>query len=203
MDPQNTVAAQFRAIRNNIRHASGEKQFRTIVVTSSKANEGKTTAAVNLSISLAQRGEKVLIIDANYKNPAIHDIFNVNISPGLTNVLARKATLKETILQTKINKLDILPLGIMLYNTTELIDSSVMNDILAIVHQQYDCVIIDSASVLEAMDTNSLANKCDGVVLVVEARKTKRDVVQKAKRELEVFAKATIIGVIINKMQTN
>lgn len=203
MEPQSAIAAQYRAIRNNLRSEFNGKKLQTFVMTSSYANEGKTTAVVNLAISISQRGEKVLIIDANYKSPALHDIFNINVSPGLTNVLARQSTLKESIIATKISKLDLLPLGTLLYNTTELLDSAVMNEVLHIVAQQYDVIIIDSAPVLEAMDTNTLANKCDGVVLVVEARRTKSEAILKVKRELEFFAKATIVGVILNKKEVN
>lgn len=203
MAPQSAISSQYRAIRNNLRSEFNGKKLKTFVMTSSFANEGKTTTAVNLAISIAQRGEKVLIIDANHKSPAIHDVFNINSTPGLTNVLARQSTLKESIVSAKISKLDILPLGTLLYNATELLDSSVMDDVLHIVSQQYDVIIVDSAPVLEAMDTNTLANKCDGVVLVVEARKTKSEAVQKAKRQLEFFAKATIVGVILNKKEAN
>src|SRR5690554_4072755 len=95
INAQCSIAAQFRAIRNNMNYASNSNTMRSIVITSPNAREGKTTVAVNLAVSQAQRGDKVLIMDANIQSPILHDIFSVKVIPGLTNVLAGQTTIEE------------------------------------------------------------------------------------------------------------
>lgn len=199
MNPHSAIAAEYRAIRNHMENASGESKIKSLIITSPSSREGKTTATVNLALTNAQHGEKVLIIDANIKNPMIHDIFNANINPGLTNVLAGQTTLGEAIHHTGIGRLDILPFGTMLYNSMEIMDSRLMDDLLEMVTAQYDCVIIDTAPVLDVLDTNMLASKCDGVILVLNRGKTQSESALTAKRSLELFPKTKIVGVIINK----
>lgn len=198
MKPQSSIASQFRSIRNNIEYAAEGKKIRSLIITSPSCQEGKTTATVNLAVSKVQRGDKVLIIDANMKNPTIHDIFSLKMSPGLTNVLVGESILKEAIFPTEIMNLDILPFGTPLQNAVEVMNSNDMNDLLELATRQYDCVIIDTAAVIDVLETNTLASKCDGVILVLQRGKSQRELAQKAKRSLEFFAKAKIIGVILN-----
>lgn len=198
MNPQSTTAAQFRAIRNNLDNTLSAN-MRVLAVTSPGAREGKTMTAVNIAISRMQRGEKVLIIDANMQNPVIHDIFKAKISPGLTNVLSANTQLEEAIYETEFDNLEILPFGTLLFNSMEMIDSVKMNELLFKLKEQYDCVVVDTASVLDMIDTSSLASKCDGVILVVNHGKTLKDSARKAKRSLEVSAKANVVGVVLNR----
>ena len=198
INPHAAIAAEYRAIRNHIECTSDNNKLRSLIITSPSTREGKTTATVNLAISKAQHGEKVLIIDANMRNPKIHHIFQTNIAPGLANVLAGECTLIDVINQTKISNLDILPIGMLLNNAMEDIDSSLMDDLLSMVTTQYDCVLIDSAPVLDALNTNKLASKCDGIILVLSSGKTQNESALKAKRSLEFFSKAKIVGVIVN-----
>src|SRR5690606_29065507 len=101
INPHNSIAAQFRAIRNNIEYTANGVKLRSLIVTSPNAGEGKTTTAMNLALSKAQRGDKVLVIDANIKNPSVHHIFNTKLIPGLTNVLAAQISLVEAIVPTE------------------------------------------------------------------------------------------------------
>ncbi len=199
LNPQCISAAQFRAIRNNIDYASGGSKPRSLLITSPGSNEGKTNTTVNLAISMAQRGDKVLIIDANVRNPAIHDVFNTQISPGLINVLAGFSTIKDAVYSTEIGNLAVLPLGLLLSNSIELLNSISMDELLKLALDDYDCVIIDTAPVLDALDINTLASKCEGVVLVLKGGRTQRELALKAKHSLEFFGKAKIVGVVFNK----
>lgn len=196
MNPQAPMASEFRVIRNNIEHAAGGKAIRTMMVTSPGQGEGKTTATINLGISMTQRGNKVLLIDANMKNPLVHEVFNIKVSPGLTNVLAGQTALHEAATATGIGNLAILPFGSMLYNSIEMIGSGAMDDLLLRAGRQYDHIIIDTASVLDVPDTNAIASKCDGVILIVRGGKTRGEQALQAKRSLEFSGKAKLIGVI-------
>jgi capsular exopolysaccharide synthesis family protein len=198
-NPRARAAAQFREIRNNIDNASKSGRIKTLLVTSPAPRDGKTTTVVNLAISKTQRGEKVLIVDANMRNPVIHDIFNVPSSPGLMNVLSGSSSFEDSVYPTGIARLDVLPFGSQHHHYIEWLGSQIMRNFLETANKKYDCVILDSAPLLDALDTSALAGQVDGVVLVLTGGVTQRQLALKAKRTLEFSAKAPIVGVILNE----
>ena len=148
---------------------------------------------------MAQQKEKVLLIDANLRQPKAHFIFNISNSVGLTEVLTGKTTFEEAVIRTEIGKLKVLPSGTIPTNPAELLTSYMMEELLQKAAEQYDTVLIDSPSVLEVAGTNLLASQCDGVLLVIHQGKTQLEKAAEAKKILE-FSKAKIAGVILNKM---
>lgn len=198
INPHGTISEQYRTIRNNIHYAAKGNKVRSLLITSPSEGEGKSTTAVNLAVCMAQRGDRVLIIDAHFRNPIINKIFNVQTSPGLSNVLGQQLEIREAIYNTEVEGLDIMPSGLRLYNSTELLDSQIMVDIMASTSGQYDMVLLDCPPVLGIPDTNALVSKCDGVLLVLKNGKTQQEPALEAKRAL-LFAKANILGVILNK----
>ncbi len=147
---------------------------------------------------MAQRGEKVLLIDINIRNPMLHKIFNSQTSPGLSNVLANQLSLVEAIQLTEVEGLELLTSGLRQQNTTDLLDSKVMKELIELAESRYDRVVMDCPPVLTAPDTNVLANKCDGVVLVLSSGKSTHVEALEAKQAL-AFAGANIIGALLNK----
>jgi capsular exopolysaccharide synthesis family protein len=198
INPHSTISEQYRTIRNNIQYAADGIRMHSLLVTSPSEGDGKSTATVNLAVCMAQRGDRVLIIDANFRNPIINKIFNVQTSPGLSNVLGQQLEIREAIYNTEVEGLDILPSGQRLYNSTELLDSQVMVDVMTLASEQYDMVLLDCPPVLGVSDTNVLVSKCDGVLLLLNSGKTSKELALEAKRAL-MFAKANILGVILNK----
>lgn len=198
INPHSTISEQYRTIRNNIQYAADGIRMRSLLVTSPSEGDGKSTATVNLAVCMAQRGDRVLIIDANFRSPIINKIFNVQTSPGLSNVLGQQLEIREAIYNTEVEGLDILPSGQRLYNSTELLDSQVMVDVMTLASEQYDMVLLDCPPVLGVSDTNVLVSKCDGVLLLLNSGKTSKELALEAKRALH-FAKANILGVILNK----
>ncbi|MDQ8735942.1 CpsD/CapB family tyrosine-protein kinase [Paenibacillus sp. LHD-38] len=198
INPHGAISEQYRTIRNNIQYAANGQKIRSLLVTSPSEGDGKSTAAINLAVCMAQRGDRVLIIDANFRNPIINKIFNVQTSPGLSNVLGQQLEIREAIYNTEVEGLDILPSGQRLYNSTELLDSQVMVDVMAFASEQYEMVLLDCPPVLGVSDTNALVSKCDGVLLLLKSGKTHKELALEAKRAL-LFAKANILGVILNK----
>lgn len=196
--PHGDISEQYRTIRNNIHYAANGSKVRSLLVTSPSEGEGKSTTTVNLAVCMAQRGDRVLIIDVNFRNPIINKIFNVQTSPGLSNILGQQLEIREAIYNTEIEGLDILPSGQRLYNSTELLDSPLMDDVMAFAYEKYDMVLLDCPQVLGVPDTNALASKCDGVLLLLKSGKTQQEHAVEAKRTL-LFAKANILGVILNK----
>ncbi len=199
--PHGTISEQYRTIRNNIQYASNGQKVKSLLITSPSEGEGKSTALVNLAICMAQRGDRVLIIDANFRNATIHKIFNVQLAPGLSNILGKQLEIREAIYNTEVEGLDILPSGQRLYNSTEMLNSAIMNMVMEYAVEQYDMILLDCPPVLGVPDTNALVDKCDGVLLLLHTGKTGKEQALEAKRAL-LFAKANILGVILNNKKS-
>ncbi|MBD1378870.1 CpsD/CapB family tyrosine-protein kinase [Bacillus sp. IB182487] len=197
INPNSLIAEQYRTIRANIQFSSVEKKFRSIAVTSPGFGEGKSTTVSNLAISMAQQGEKILLIDADVRNPTIHTAFNLNNDVGLTNVLIGTSSVNDAVYQTEIGRLGVLTSGPTPPNPAELIGSEAMRNLIKKALADYDLVLFDCPSVLEAADTKILANECDGVILVVSSGKTDKEKALEANRVL-TMARATLLGVILN-----
>lgn len=196
--PDSIFSEQYSMIQANIKFSMTDSRARTFLITSPANGEGKSTIAANLAVSMAHQKEKVLLIDANLRNPELHTIFKVQSSEGLTDVLLGRSRLEDAVQHTEIARLDILTSGIVNYNPVELLSSDKMKEVLKESLSLYDVVLIDSYSVLELTDTKLLANQCDGVVMVVQKGKTSLNKASEAKKVLE-FAKAKLVGVIVNE----
>lgn len=197
-NPSSEIAEQYRTIRTNIQFSSIDQKYKTLIITSPSSSEGKTTAAINLAISISQQGERVLLIDANLRKPKLHNSFNLKESHGLTDILIGRVALQEAIFQTQIGKLDLLTSGIIPSNPTEIIGSDAMRNFLKDIRKDYDTVIFDCPPVLETTDTKLLAGQCDGVVMVVKSGKTDREKAVEANRLLHLV-RAKVLGVILNE----
>lgn len=196
--PDSIISEQFRMIQTNIKFSVADQKNRIFLITSPGSGEGKSTSAANLAVSMAQQKKKVLLIDANLRNPVLHTIFNIPNSDGLTDVLKGKITFEEAVCHTEIGRLDVLTSGINLVNPVELLGSQLMRDLLKVALQRYDIVLIDSYSVIDVTDTKLLANQSDGVILVIQSGKTLIEKADEARKEIE-FAKSKVVGVILNE----
>lgn len=197
-NPDSLISEQFRTLRTNVQFATGGMRS-IILVTSPGSGEGKSTTVANLAVSMAQQNEKVLLIDANLREPAIHLVFKIANASGLTEVLEGKANLEEAVHQTEIGKLALLTSGQIASNPAELLGSQEMQELLQKSLQEYDFILIDSPPVLEVTDTKLLANKSDGVILVLGQGQTELVKAAEAKKALQ-FAKANLFGVILNEI---
>jgi capsular exopolysaccharide synthesis family protein len=198
LNPSHPIAQQFRAIRNNIQYASDGKAITSLLITSPEEGDGKSTAAINLAISMAQRGEHVLLIDANFRNPVLHKIFGTQMSPGLATVVGEQLSLPEAVRRTEVEGLDLLTCGSAGAGTADLLDSPAMSALMASAADSYDRVIIDCPAVLSSPDTNCLVGKSDGVVLLLHCGHTTHGKALEAKQAL-AFAGANIVGAVLNK----
>lgn len=195
--PNSKISEQYRVIRTNLQFASANRKERTIVITSPNFGEGKSTTTTNLAISIAQQGEKVLIIDADLRNPTIHTIFELENTIGLTSILIGQATLDGAVNQTEIGRVDVLTSGPVPFNPAELLGSAAMETLIRKAMERYDVILFDSSPLLELTDTSILANQCDGVILVLSYNRTKNEDTLEAKRILG-FTRAKLIGAILN-----
>jgi capsular exopolysaccharide synthesis family protein len=195
--PDATVAEQYRSIKANIHFTCNIKNIRTLLITSPNDGDGKSMTATNLAVSMAQQSERVLLIDANLRSPTSHLIFKISNDTGLTSILNGMTTLEEAIHKTEIGRLDVLTSGPSTFFPSEILASESFTELLVNSQGIYDYVLIDSPSVLEVADTKIIANQCEGVLLVLNPRKTKLKKVKEVKRVLE-FANTQIAGVIFN-----
>jgi protein-tyrosine kinase len=195
--PKSTIAEQYRTIRTNIEFSAIDTELRSIMITSASPSEGKSTTVANLAIVFAQQNKKVLLIDADLRRPTVHYTFRTENLRGLTNVLTGQASLDGVVSPTEVPNLEVLTCGPIPPNPAELLSSNAMTNLLEQAKEQYDMVIIDTPPVLAVTDGQVLANKTDGVVLVVKSGQTEVEAAIKAK-ELLLNAKGKLLGTILN-----
>ena len=172
--------------------------MRTIMVTSSGPMEGKSTTIANLGVVLAQQGKKVLIADTDLRKPTVHYTFRVMNTRGLTNVLTRQAELTDVTTATEVPNLDVLTSGPVPPNPSELLGSKAMDTLIEEALTHYDIILFDCPPVLAVADSQIIANKVQGTVLVISSGTTEREAAVKAKERLE-SAKGKLLGVVLNR----
>lgn len=195
--PGISASEAFRSLRTNTLYALGGQGSVIIGVTSSLRSEGKSTTALNLAIAYAQEGRRTLLIDANLRNPVLHAVFGLSNRKGLTQVLAEGAPADNCMMPSGIDGLTLLTSGPTPYNPSELLASRNMDELLEDARGKYDAVIIDTPSLLEVTDSQLVASKCDGIILVIRAAKVKQSSAIKAK-ELLTHVKANVLGFVLN-----
>ncbi|MED3946205.1 CpsD/CapB family tyrosine-protein kinase [Priestia aryabhattai] len=195
--PKDPVAEQYRTIRTNIQFSNVDQDIKTIVLTSSGAEEGKSTTSANLATVYAQQGLKVLLIDADLRKPTGHYTFRLENHIGLTNVLTRQSTLAQAVQESEIPHLSVLTSGPIPPNPSELLASAQMTELLKEMKEQFDMIIFDTPPILAVADAQILANQVDGTILVVSSGKTEKDAALKSK-ELLSNAKGKLLGVVLN-----
>jgi capsular exopolysaccharide synthesis family protein len=189
----------FRAIRTNVLFSSAQEGSRSIVVTSTGPGEGKSMVAGNLAISLAQAGQRVLLIDADMRKPRAHDIFSISQEPGLSNVLVGNAKASESVRKSPVAGLWILPAGRVPPNPAELLGSQRFRDFVQSVKGHFDWVVIDSPPVMAVTDAALAAHGASGVLFVVGAEMTSRHAAKRALDQLEQ-AHAKFLGAVLNRV---
>jgi polysaccharide biosynthesis transport protein len=194
-----SIVESYRMLRTSVLLSTAGSAPKVILVTSGQPSEGKTTTAVNTAISMAQLGASVLLIDADMRRPAVHKAFKVSQPHGLSTYLSGRGSLKELIQPLPIKNLSLLPCGPIPPNPAELISSERMKTMILKLTAHYDHVIIDSPPVMNVTDPVILSTMVDGVILVVRAGKSTRDVLRRARQELSSVG-AKIFGVVLNNV---
>jgi len=198
LEPQSFEAEQFKHLRTNILFPVSGKPPRSIMVTSAVPGEGKSFVASNLAVSIAQNiDQHVLLMDSDIRKATIHSNFGFDDVAGLSEYLSKGTPLSSLLLKTEINKLTILPGGIPPENPSELVSSNQMSKLLKEVTLRYNnrYIIIDSPPPHLTSETSVIARQVDGILLVVKAGSTNRELIEKL---LEMMGKDKIIGVVMN-----
>lgn len=199
-DKSSPIAEQYRTIRTNIQFASADRKIQTIVVTSSGPSEGKSTTAANIAVVFANSGQRVLLVDADMRNPTIHKTFGLTNEVGLSKVLSSNNSVLEMSRPSMVDNLSILTSGPKPPNPSELLGSTRMNQVIEETRHLYDVIIFDMPPVVTVTDAQIMASKADGTLLVVRENVTRKDALTKAKDLLEMV-QAKVLGVVYNGAQ--
>lgn len=198
LSPDSSVHLEYRMLWENMQkivHQHGK--LRTILVTSTKSGEGKTTTSLNLSIVAAQNQFQTLYINADFRSPMNRELLGVRNFKGLAGYLKGHATIEEIIENTSIPHLKIITSGTFPLHPEELLESQKMDELLESLKAQFDIIIIDSPALLNVTDGIILSKKADGCLFVVNGDGTSKKQAFIGKEKL-IQAKANIVGIIVN-----
>ena len=195
------ASESFKTLRSNIQFSNFGQSIKTIVVTSSNPNEGKSEVSINLAASLAQQNKKVLVVDADMRKPTQHKIIGTKNTVGLSKFLLREVG-AEAIQRLNILdvNLDVLTSGPVPPNPSEMLASLTMEQSLKAFVDYYDYVIIDTPPLLAATDAQVLARIADATLLVVDIKKSKRTQIIEARKRLDNVG-ARLLGTVMNKLK--
>lgn len=192
-------AEAFRKLRTNLQFAGVNRPMRSIVVTSASAGEGKSTVALNLAMTIAKGGQKVILVDADLRLPSVAAATGIEGGIGLTTVLVGSSSLDESIQYWSDDGLALLASGPLPPNPSELLGSAAMSRVLDELKEKFDLIIIDSPPVLPVTDASVLTRITDSVLLVVGTKKVSQHSLAKAIDQLD-FVDANILGVVQNRI---
>jgi tyrosine-protein kinase Etk/Wzc len=200
-EPHSNIAEAYRILRTNINFTAAARPIKTLLITSTLPQEGKTTTCINLAITMAQQGLKVILLDCDFRRPMLHQYFKSsshNNNRGLSDVLVNRLKLKEAI-ETHPNSssFDFVTSGTIPSNPSELLSSQKMQNLLEELKKDYDFILIDAPPALGVSDSRILGKISDGIIVVIMAGKTNRDAALEVKEELE-RAGEKIIGFVLN-----
>jgi succinoglycan biosynthesis transport protein ExoP len=195
--PQSQIAESYRALRTSILLSSLGHPPKVILVTSALPQEGKTTTSINTAIVLAQRGSRVLLVDADLRRPSIHRSFGIRAQAGLSSLLTGFSQEQAISSAPGIPNLSLLPSGPIPPQPSELLACAIMKDYLKKWREEYDHIILDTPPVLSVTDAVALSVDADAVVLVVRSGQTTKQALRHS-RELLATVNARLLGVVVN-----
>ena len=190
------IAESFRNLKTNIQYSSLDKKYKVIVITSANPNEGKTFVSSNLALTLSEGNKKVVLVDCDFRKANIHRKFKISNSIGLSEILVGQETI-ESVIEKYNDSLDIITSGHMPPNPSEALASEKMSNFLEDLKSKYDYIILDTPPILFVSDSQVLAAKADGTILVAKSGKTKKNEIKEAYMRLKSI-NAYVIGTVFN-----
>jgi len=189
------ISDAYKKIRTNILSVMAEKGFPCIAVTSQCKNDGKTTTASNLAITMSMLGKRTLLIDADLRRPSIHNLFRLKNRFGLSTALTSKSDIYSAISQEVLRNFHVMPSGPVPENPSDILGGANMERLVRLLYQYYECIVIDTPPLCVANDALVFGGYTAGVALVVQENKSTHNDIKTALTTISL-AKATLIGVI-------
>lgn len=199
LDPDGMASEDYRILRTSLLYASVDRPPKVVVMTSPGPQEGKSTSCANLGVALAQAGKSTLIMDCDFRRPSMHKIFGLRNFRGVVNVLGGDNSLQD-ICQEPVPGLKVATVGPLPHHPAELLGSMRFAELIDQVRKEFDYVLIDTPPAGLVSDPMILASQADGVLLVLDARKTRKVSLRKVKRSLEAVG-ANILGTVMNNVK--
>ncbi len=196
-DPRSPAAEAYRTLRTNIQFLSLDKPLRTLLVTSTAPDEGKSITLANLAVTMAQAEQRIIVVECDLRCPTLHTLFGLSNEEGLTSVMLDQRETALPLQPTTVPGLSLLASGPLPPRPADLLGSRRMEALVARLQNEADIVLFDTPPVTAVTDAAVLATRLDGVLLVLKAGKTRRDRAREAHRMLEKV-KANVIGVVLN-----
>jgi len=180
VEPQSHLAEAYRHLRTSIQFIAVDRRIRSFVITSAVAGEGKSTVSANLSIAIAQLGQRVLLVETDLRRPTLSGLLGIEGAVGLTDVLIGRATLADAMQTWGQGSLSVLPAGTSPPNPSELLASQAMAELISELESQADIVVFDAPPLLPVTDAAILATRTSGAVIIARAGSTTREEVARA-----------------------
>lgn len=216
-DPRSLASEAFRYLRTNLRFISVDKKSKSFLITSAFIQEGKTFNSINLALSMAQAGNRVLLIEGDLRKPVIHKNFGLNKSPGvtdyvlgnydwreiknsITDVMLGEFELEEILRTPGLDNLNIITAGTTPPNPSEILRSERFAELIKQAYKEYDFILVDSPPVLPVADPSEIAPLVDGVVLIYTVGKIGRGILKRAKLSLD-NVQANVLGIVLNNVK--
>lgn len=200
LDPTDVASEAYRRLRTNLLYALVDSPPKVIMVTSPGSAEGKSTVCANLGVVLAQAGKNVLIMDCDLRRPMMHEIFGLSSAGGLVDAVMGELSLQEAYQEPlEDSDLKVLTVGDLPQNPAEFINSRRFSEFLTTIQVEFDYVLVDSSPTGLVADPLILAAQVDGVLLILDARKTRRGEVRRAMRGLTTVG-AHVLGTVMNSV---
>lgn len=197
--PHSALAEAYRRVRANLEFIDVDNPPRSVVVTSALTRDGKSTTAINLALAIAERSERVLLIDADLRRPSIAEFCDLEGDVGLTTVLLGDVGPEDAIVRWS-DGLDVLPSGAVPPNPGQLLGSATMKTLMQRLLQDYDFIVLDSPPLLPATDALGLAHLTDGAIVVARYKSTTRQQLATTLESLEAV-NAHIVGIVLNQVR--
>lgn len=200
-NPKSIAAEAYRSLKTNIQYSSFDKEYKTIVITSSNPGEGKSTTSGNLALTLAEGESRVLLVDCDMRKPSMHKNFRVTNTYGIADILLQRKKVMDVAHMYNKN-LSIITAGKVPPNPAEMLGSKAMSAFLEEMKEHFDYIILDTPPVQVVADAQILSTKVDGTIIVVRAGVTKKEDVNDTVNTLKKV-NANIIGTVLHAVDNS
>jgi non-specific protein-tyrosine kinase len=197
--PRSAAAEAYRTLSTNIQFSSLDRDVKTLLVTSVGADEGKSIVLANLAITMAEAGRRVVVVDCDLRRPALHDVFGLKDQPGLTTMVLNES-MQPPLQATSVANVSLVPAGPLPPNPAELISSERFTRVLNAIGAEADVVLLDAPPVATVADATILATRVDGVLLVVDSGRTRRESGRRAAEQLQRVG-ARVLGAVLTNVK--